>query len=339
MKPRQTLILGIVVALFIVGIIVYQKVLIPHREKTGVVEAYPEFSGDDAVKLEVSRGDYRAELAKKDGNWVVVTEGDYPADEEGILKGLEIVRELDTENFISGDPEKQGRFEISDEEGLRVKISGADDRVLADFLIGKRGPASLSYYYRKAGEDGIYLAYTNLLDTFNRQNSSWKDKTILKFLSDDAREFEAVSEEGAIRLEKNLEKDAWEMVEGENRVQAKKWVVNDLVSSLARFNALEFPEEQDLKEVGLEDSGKKVTVKLADGTVLTLLIGDEKESAGRTYVKRADSPTLFLVSSYQANKFFKKKEELIEEPKEEGEEEEPSFLPPPVLEKPPVPPE
>ena len=74
-----------------------------------------------------------------------------------------------------------------------------------------------------------------------------------------------------------------------------------------------------------------MTVKLADGTLLALLVGDEGESSGRTYVKRADSPALFLISTYQLKKFFKERDELIED---EEKEDQPGSLSPPRLEEP-----
>jgi hypothetical protein len=332
MKPRQTLLLGLIVALLIAGIVLYNKLWIPHKEKAKLEKVFPALLQEEPLKIEISRGNYKDELARKgDDEWVVASEDDYPADEEGIRECLEMIKNLDTANLVSSDPDKQDRFEISDEKGIRVKILASGDKPLADFLIGKRGPTYRSYYFRETGHNNIYLAYENLLDSFNREHSTWKDKTIFDFPSEDARELNIKSDEGSIKLVKNLEEDAWGLVEGEERVKAKKWTVNDMVSSLAKLKTQEFPEEKDMKETGLEAPEKQVSVKLADGTEYTLLVGDEKESSGKLYVKRADSPTIFLIGSYQAKKFFKKKDDLKETEKEEAEEE--SFLPPPDLEK------
>ncbi|GEM_PF-1090295 len=333
MKPRQTLILGIVVALLIIGILSYHKLYIPYKEKSEQVQAFPEFSPDMAARIEICRGEYKAELVKRDGQWIVATEGDYPADEEGINEGLDMVKGLPATELISRNPEQRDRFELTDEKGVRVKILSSDSRPIAEFLIGKQGSAYNSYYFRKAGEDNIYLAYEDLLDTFNREHDTWRDRSIFDFEKEEAREISIQSEQGEIILTKNLEKDTWELLEGENRIQAKKWTVDDMVSTLSRLKTQEFSELKDLKKIGLHDPKKRITVKLADGSEPGLLFGDEKESSSQIYVKKADSPTIFLIGKYQMNKFFKKRDELIEDKKQEGKKEKESLLPPPQLEQ------
>lgn len=334
MKPKHTIILGLVVAVTLAGIIWYEKVYQPRRRAAAAEgnAAYPGLSVDQVAGIELRKGEAEVRLAKQNQRWVVASEGDYPADPDGVSQMLDAAKELKLSNLASAKAKTHGLFAVTEEKGIKVSFRDAAGKLLAEFYVGKRGESWGTAYFRRAGEDQTYLAAKNLATIFDRFSDTWKDKAIARFEPNEARGLTLQQGNETLRLEKNLAQNAWELVEGEQRTPASVSVVEGIVRSFSTLRTIEFPS-LDLKAAGLDKPGRSLTVRLQDNTELTLQVGKEDSTQNRLYVKRADQPTLFLVSKYQLDNLFKSKDQLRvkEEPAAESDSSFP--LPPPSLDK------
>lgn len=333
MKPKQTLVLGAVVAIIIAGIILYHRVYEPRQQasRQSSLAAFPELDPTKVSAVEIQKGDYSAKLAKKGDRWTVAGEGDYPADTDGVTTMLETAKALRLADVASAKAKTHELFEVTDEKGLKVNFLDAGGKPLAKLIVGKRGDSYGTAYFRRAGEDTTYLAGQNLTSIFDRSKDTWKDKSIAKFEVSQPIELTIHGEKDTLILRKVAEKSAWELIEGETESPANKTVIEGILRGFGTLRTLEFPTV-DLKEAGLDSPGRSVTVKLQGNTEIGLLIGKLDSANNRYYLKRADQPSVFLVSKYQVDNLFKTKEELTS--KEENPEASPQIpLPPPDLKK------
>ena len=333
MKPKQTLLLGVVVAAIIAGIVLYHTVYAPRKQasRQALLSAFPDLGPAKVAAIEIQKGSYSAKLAKKGDHWVVTSEGDYPADSEGITQMLETAKALRLSDLASSKAKTHELFEVTEDKGLKVKFLDPAGKPLAQMILGKRGESYGTAYFRRGGEDSTYLAGQNLTSIFDRSKDTWKDKSIARFEVSEPKELTIKRDQGTLTLRKVPDKGTWQLIEGETETPANKTVIEGILRGFGTLRTLEFPA-MELKEAGLESPGRSVTVKLQDNTEITVLIGKLDSANNRYYLKRADQPAIFLVTKYQVDNLFKTKEELLS--KEENPEGSPQIpLPPPDLKK------
>jgi len=340
MKPKQTLILGVVVAVIIAGIVLYQKVYQPRQQSSrqASLAAFPNLDPAKVSAVEIQKGSYSAKLGKKGDHWVVVSESqagmpaplDYPADADGVTAMLEAGKSLRLADQASAKAKTHELFEVTDEKGMKVNFLDAGGKTLAQLIVGKRGESYGTAYFRRSGDDATYLSAQNLTSIFDRSKDTWKDKSIAKFEVSQPLELTIHGEKDTLTLRKVADKGTWEMIVGETESPANKTVIEGILRGFGTLRTLEFPVV-DPKEFGLEPPTRSVTVKLQGNTEISLLVGKLDSANNRYYVKRADQPSVFLVSKYQVDNLFKTKEELTS--KEENPEEPSIPLPPPDLKK------
>lgn len=155
-----------------------------------------EFATDAPKRLRITNlneetGDLNAfEVAEVDGVWAIPSKSGYPADAtdqmaaavEGVV-GREVLGTIDAG---SGDHATYGVIDPTDSSadadtgfGKRVRLSGADDKVLADLIIGKQvKDADGQYFVRKANQDVVYQVNIEL-DKFSTDFADWIEKDLL----------------------------------------------------------------------------------------------------------------------------------------------------------------
>jgi hypothetical protein len=331
MKPKQTLILGAAVALIIAGIVLYHVVYEPRQQasRQALLSAFPDLDPAKVAAIEIQKGGYAVKLNKKGDHWVVASEGDYPADSEGVTQMMETAKALRLSDLASNKAKTHELFEVADDQGLKVNFLDPAGKPLAQMIVGKRGDNYGTAYVRRAGEDSTYLVGQNLTSIFDRSKDTWKDKSIARFEVSEPTELVIKGDQETLTLRKAADKGAWELIEGETETPANQSVVEGILRGFGTIRTLEFPTV-DLKAAGLDSSGRSVSVKLQAKTEITLQIGKLDSANNRYYLKRADQPTVFLAAKYQVDSLFKTKDELLTK----AENPEPSSpLPPPDLKK------
>jgi len=155
-----------------------------------------EFETDAPKRLRITNmneetGDLNAfEVAELDGVWSIPSKSGYPADAteqmasavEGVV-GREVLGTIDAG---SGEHATYGVVDPADTTtdadsgfGTRVKLTGDEDKVLADLIIGKQvKEAEGQYYVRKANQDVVYLVNIDV-DKFSTDFANWIEKDLL----------------------------------------------------------------------------------------------------------------------------------------------------------------
>ena len=309
MKTKQLLILGAIFVVLAIVILLFENPFGQSEYQKKVETAmplFPNFNGEQVVKIEITATGETTTLSKQDGDWVVASMDNYPADGEGVAELLSKVAEFKNTQRVSNNPEKQSEFEV-DSTGVEAKLMDANNKLLAHLFVGKTTPGFLSSYVRPADADDVYVAQGYLQSVFDKGTRTWKDRTIFSFNKGIVTQLNIVSPEETVEL--RLDADGvWQMLKPVTTT-AKTTEVDALLTAFSELDTDDFAEAMDeLAEYGLATPQSTISAILNDGTTATLHVGKEEE--GKLYVKRDDKNTVFRLFKSNVDGLIKKSETL-----------------------------
>ena len=309
MKTKQLLILGAIFVVLGIVILLFENPFGQSEYEKKVETAmplFPDFNGEQIVKIEITATGETTTLSKQNGSWVVASMDKYPADSEGVAELLSKVAEFKNTQRVSNNPEKQAEFEV-DSTGVEAKLMDVNDKVLVHLFVGKTTPGFLSSYVRPANSNDVYVAQGYLQSVFNKGTRTWKDRTIFSFNKGIVTQLNIISSEETVELRLDAE-GTWQMLKPVVAV-AKTTEVDTLLTTFSGLDTDDFAEATDeLAEYGLDTPQSTISALLNDGTTATLHVGKEEE--GKLYVKRDDKDTVFRLFKSNVDNLIKKSDAL-----------------------------
>ena len=321
MKTKQLLILGTIFIVLAIIVVLFENPFGQSEYEKKVETAtplFPNFNKEQVAKIEITAAGETTTLSKQDGNWVVTSMGNYPADSEGITELLSKVAEFKNMQRVSNNPEKQAEFEV-DNTGVEAKLMDANGTLLAHLFVGKTTPGFLSSYVRVADANDVYVAQGYLQSVFDKGTRTWKDRTIFAFNKGIVTQLNISSLEETVEL--RLDADGtWQMLKPVASA-VKQDEVDSLLTTFSGLDTDDFAEMmEDLSEYDLDMPQSTISAVHNDGTTATLHIGKEEE--GKLYVKRDDKETVFRLFKSNVDQLIKKSDTLkAEEPPAASENE------------------
>ena len=309
MKTKQLLILGAIFVVLAIIVLLFENPFGQSEYEKKVETAtplFPNFNKEQVAKIEIIAVGETTTLSKQDGNWVVASMNNYPADSDGITELLSKVAEFKNTQRVSNNPGKQAEFEV-DNTGVEAKLMDANGTLLAHLFVGKTTPGFLSSYVRAADSNDVYVAQGYLQSVFNKGTRTWKDRTIFDFNKGIVTQLNISSPEETVEL--RLDADGtWQML---NPVASavKQSEIDSLLTTFSGLDTDDFAETtDDLSEYGLDMPQSTISAVRNDGTTVTLHIGKEEE--GKLYVKRPDKDTIFRLFKSNVDRLIKKSDTL-----------------------------
>ena len=309
MKTKQLLILGAIFVVLAIIVLLFENPFGQSEYEKKVETAtplFPNFNKEQVAKIEIIAVGETTTLSKQDGNWVVASMNNYPADSDGITELLSKVAEFKNTQRVSNNPGKQAEFEV-DNTGVEAKLMDANGTLLAHLFVGKTTPGFLSSYVRAANSNDVYVAQGYLQSVFNKGTRTWKDRTIFDFNKGIVTQLNISSPEETVELRLNAD-GTWQML---NPVASavKQSEIDSLLTTFSGLDTDDFAETtDDLSEYGLDMPQSTISAVRNDGTTVTLHIGKEEE--GKLYVKRPDKDTIFRLFKSNVDRLIKKSDTL-----------------------------
>jgi hypothetical protein len=312
--------------------------LLERRPPAGAGEGgamFPGFDRDKAQKIEVKgKLEESILLQKAAQGWVVPAEGSYSAEPEGVREILDFVANVHASSKVSENPGKRALFQV-DASGLSVKISGAEEAVLAGFVIGKTGPDFMSTYVRPESADSVYLVDQSLRRIFVRPGArQWRDKAIFRLSGADITRLKWKREGKDVALESSPGGD-WTLT-APAATPARRDEVEALRNALATLQSDDFVDAQAAKDAGFDSPYAHLEFALRDGTSYALDVGKENDRSQR-HVRRSGNDTIFLVNNFRVNTIFKSADDLKTPPPEAAAAPTPKSVPQSAAPAPPAP--
>ena len=322
MKKKQLLILSGIFVFLLLIVLIFENPFIrksDHQKKLEEATAlFPNFNKEQVTKIEIIAKGETTTLSKQDGNWIVASMDNYPADSEEVDELLNKVAEFNNANHVSDNPKNQAEFQV-DSSGVEAKLMGADDKMLAHLFVGKNTPGYLSSYVRVADSNDVYIGQGYLQSVFDKGTRTWKDRTIFNFNKGIVTQINITSPEETVELRLDAE-NKWQMHQPITAAVNQSEVAS-LLDNFSKLPADDFAEAKELTEYGLDAPTSSISAMLNDGTTATLHVGKAEEEGGKLYVKSNDKKQVFMLYKSNVDRLIKKSDTLTEEvtsPETEG---------------------
>lgn len=324
MKQTNTWLLLLILAAVVVVLILLVN---PPQFDSGEEEREPtpyaglETGSASAVTVKTARG--VSTLRREGDAWMVEEYDGFPADETALEEAFTALRELELGDVVSENTEKQAMLQV-DGSGIEVVIAGESGDELAHFFLGKPGTDYRSIYYREEGSDQVYLVDQRLRGRFDRGARTWRNRRPFDFEIGEVSALHLAAGENGEAMTLRLDGEGNWVVDGGEPVPADKAKVELIVRSFTQLSADDFPEEQgeNLSAYGLDEPEWTYTAELLDGSSRSLLVGGTTEDENRRYVKRGDSPIVYIMGGFRLRNLSKTLDEVRLNPEETAPPEE-----------------
>jgi hypothetical protein len=293
MKKSTVILAGILVVLIAATFLVLQRPgeLSVSGSQGGLLASYDSSQVD---RIEVHSASGTTVLHRENGAWMMTSPLRAKADDAGVRELLSKGKSITLKAMVSGNPQKQGVFQV-DSSGTLVRLF-AGDAERAAFRIGKMGPTYTETYVRREDANEVYLAEGMLLYVFAKQPRDWRDKTILKVPQESIRNVRFQYGDSTFAL---TFRDSMWTVDG---VPASEPAVKSLLGGLASLTADDFVDST------LSSPPPLTALIDADGTQIRFHRDIEKNSY---HVVTSSGSQVFEMQGWHADQVLKRKRDLL----------------------------
>jgi len=249
----------------------------------------------DIKRLEIGRKDGTVTIVKKDGKWVV-SDKNYPADEEKVKKMAEAVENLRVTALVS-ETEDFKRYDLDEQNRLRV-LAASESEKSGRVMVGKVAPTRNHTFVKLEGDDRIYHAAGNLKQLFDCSVSEIRDKQVMKLEKSGITGLTITSNRHKIDLKQteteNGTTTAWESADG---TDVDENAVKSLLSSLSDLSCSSYLDREDGPDYAKDPA--LVTIEL-DGEPSGRIEIFEKTDQGLYPARSSQNQYAFLLKDFKA---------------------------------------
>jgi len=270
---------------------------------------FPTVAAADIETIEVTKAGATSTLKNEGGKYKVTAPVAYAADEPIVKAAFEALGKFEVASLVTDQKTKHEEFQVDDKAGIHLVAKGKGGATLLDLIVGKA--AGSGTMVRPTGKDEVWQANNLSRYTFEKNAADWRDKSITTYTAADVENIEVTDKGGGrIVLKKSGGKvgsdDKWEVVESSVKVdKLDNAAPVGIASTLATWKANDFADGAKLADAGLEPAQLTVAVVLKGGKRATVLIGNKK-GEDEIYVKTPESPQVFVVKKYNAERVVKR---------------------------------
>ena len=308
MNRKTLLSLATFAALALIAIVVLRQ---PEKGESAKdrPRPFPTVNATDIETIEVTKAGATTVVKNDGGKYKVTAPVAYAADEPVAKAAFEALGKFQIASLVTDQKAKQEEFQVDDKGGIHLVAKGKGGATLLDMVIGKA--AGSGTMVRPTGKDEVWQANNLSRYTFEKNAADWRDKSITTYTATDAENIEVTDKGGAkIVLKKTAGKvgsdDKWEVVESSAKVdKLDNSAPVGIASTLATWKANDFADGVKLADAGLEPAQLTVAVTVKGGKRATVLIGNKKTD-DELYVKTPESPQVFVLKKYNAERVIKR---------------------------------
>lgn len=304
MKPRNLIILAVVVAAIGAYIFLYERHQPTSEEARERAEkVFPDLDRDAVTSLEIRNSHGEFTLAKSGGDWRLTTPIEFPADSATVSSLLSSLSNLKQERRLSPsevDPEDYGL----DAPALFV-AAATEDGTSFTLEVGDETPLGSNRAVRRPGAEDFILCSDYFVTDLDKELDDWRSRDVVDVVVDDLASLQVVS--GGDRIHLVRSDDDWRLVDPIQDLADGNHVSN-LVSNLNSLRIEEFLDQGiDPAELGLDEPEYRVTLVRTEGASPSELeFGRTREEDGAIRIAcRRDGVEYFWVNDVAAARLAK----------------------------------
>jgi hypothetical protein len=320
-----------VILIVIIGIIIVANQLSNREPSEKSLAFFSQFSPEECGIITISDSHDTASLVRHGAAWMVAAgkagqnvpaspllatdtlqkpkaSSEYPVDSSLVQTALDKLKTMKKDDLISQNPGKQAELEVDTVHGLRVDLANDKGASFATFYIGKNGADWSTTFLRMKGSNDVYLVGGSVKYSFFADKGRWKDKSIVKVDRAFAKAIAIAKADTTIQIaltapspKDSAAKPAW-LIVSPVKDTAKNAEIDKIFNTLSSLSAMEF-EDAALSDdsMGFAKPYCTVTVSMENGDKKTVVLGKQKASDGRRWVRTPDKNATFLIPKYSVD--------------------------------------
>lgn len=254
----------------------------------------PKEGGGEAEEIELVKTGEEA--------WSLEKPTKAKANASNVKSLLENLPKLSLTEAISENKDEYERWGVSDEKALHATFFKGQDSVF-DVYFGENG--SRGQMTRLAKHDGVYAIKGFSKWLYERDAKGWRDKSMLKFDDKEVVKVDVQNKNGLFTFDKAGE--SWTGKLGKtaaaqkpiDKFQPSK--VDDLLRAYKALSAIDFGDDKQPADVGLDKPEATVTIELKGGTGRHVLkVGKTAEGTNR-WAMTNGSDQIYSLSSWSSD--------------------------------------
>jgi len=263
MKPRNLVVLTVVVAVFAAFILFYER----HQPTTEEVrqradKVFPDLERDQVQTLAIhnSHGDFT--LVKKDGEWRLTAPIDFPADSSAVSSVLGTLTSLKEERRLQPSEVEAGAYGL---DSPPIKVTATTQKGASyDLAVGEETPLGSKRAVRRDDDKDILLCAGWFVKDIDKPLDDWRSRSVLDVSADQVASLQVVSGKDHIQVAK--EGELWKLLEPVKDL-ADRDQVRGLINDLDGLRVEEFVDGQEVQTgaLGLDTPAFRVTVIRDEG--------------------------------------------------------------------------
>jgi hypothetical protein len=300
---------------------------------------FPGIKAEEITELVIEDGEKkRIQMQRKNGEWVIPTYGEYPADQGKISSFLKKIVALETKPLVARKPSSHRRLKVSEDDYQRLINFKSGEKGIPQSLYLGTSPSYKKTHIRAGSGDEVYLARNFSVWEAGIEPSDWIDT--LYFSAD---------EKNIIRISIKNSHGAIDVVRGEQDEWILKGINPDATFNVEAWNnmlrkAVSIRMDKPLGRKEIPSFGLKAPQAVL--TIITEVVSEPKDHAQKKgngqesepakvqkihticigardkeekgyVVKSSESPFFVCVPDYAVEPFVEKRTEDLIKKKEE----------------------
>ncbi|MFT4626524.1 MAG: hypothetical protein ACI8PZ_005201 [Myxococcota bacterium] len=287
---------GSVVALVVLVLVAVLVWWVPDPSADEAVYEPPRifrFEKEDLVGIRIIRSELTISLAQDGaGSWRF-TDRSWRPSRSMVRRVGHQLHDLSARAEVVSDPEEPARYGLGG-QAIRVEVDLRDGSSLS-FEAGDPNPTSVSWYMRPLPDGPVFVVKKAALDYYRAELDDFREDKFAFFDASDAVAIEAEVDGRRMTVERIGEK-SWRMGEPVEQLASRDEVRMMLgrVSALKAFGFVADAPTQ-LSHLGLDPPQHQITIRLASGDAVSLLLGHEIEGSDppQRYIYRAEDDAVY----------------------------------------------
>jgi hypothetical protein len=270
------------------------------------------FKDDDVTRVEIGPKDGPPlTLVRKDKDAWTVEPGGHPADTTEVRSYLSSLRATRATDFPDDAPADLEKYGLAAPRLVVTVVTGSGPQAL--LLGGETGESTQKQVYAKRGDQPtVYALGDWSFKSLGKSAGQFRDKTVLGF--DPARVGKAVlARKDGESVTVARSDGAWR-VEGADGKKPKESVIASFLEDVRELRGADVAAEPagDLGRFGLTAPDLTVTLTDKDGQPIGTVLATK--NAGKLYVMRSGSDTVFETRDYMYARLDKHQRDFVEDP-------------------------
>lgn len=266
---------------------------------------FPDLKLESVSAIEISDSSGNTVSLRKQGqNWVLPMHADFPVNSENVQQLVEKLAIMRDNRLVTRSETSHDRLKISDqnfERKVEIEVNGK-----REVIFFGTSPVTSNIHFRLDGNSEVFLTNAVSSSQLNTAISGWVNTVLFQIPSESVKKIAISNQEGLFLFEPSEGSD-WtsDRLDEGTQFDQSKW--SSLLSGFTNVRFVEPVSKTELSEYGFSTPSAEMVIEFTQDngeiTTETLLIGSQDE-IGNYYTKWTGSDYIFLISSFNAERFI-----------------------------------